>query len=391
MIVSALSILACATAPTDGAGRRVSLRGDYGEPRIIVPAPKDERLAHLAWPKVVVSSEGTIVVGYIAGRFHGNHGEGCPAVSVSADGGKSFTRPHVLKRYGAEDAYTSAGNLAMGLAGDGTVVLLSMAFNATKANTIDGWRSSDEGRTWQGVDVSRLADSRTGSVYGHVLPLPEHRLAVVGHYRQGSRTQPVGLWIAHSCDHGRTWSAPRTITDRKLFEPAVVFTDDRYIGLVRHPARLPFYALVTSRDRGETWRLIERGLIVKGAGRSYLPSPCLVVDPQDPTRLYALASQRGTGEGLIGKIELWTAETKTLRWRRLGVVARFPKSLGERGDITYGWMAPTTGRNWFVVFYCGQKRGPSDIYGLPIAIERPSRVRPRPAHLWKPSSPSWRE
>jgi hypothetical protein len=49
-------------------------------------------------------------------------------------------------------------------------------------------------------------------------------------------------------------------------------------------------------------------------------------------------------------------------------VAQFPKSLGERKDITYAWMAPLGANRWFVVFYCGRVHGASDIYGLEIEI-----------------------
>ena len=75
--------------------------------------------------------------------------------------------------------------------------------------------------------------------------------------------------------------------------------------------------------------------------------------------------------GLLGRVVLWTAEAKELKWQRLGVVARFPRTLGQRRDITYAWMAPLGGDNWFTVFYCGLVHGPSDIYGLRMRIAEP--------------------
>src|SRR5687768_14079020 len=92
----------------------VRLAGDFGEPALIVAAPADPRFAHLAWPKVVRTRDGILVTAYVAGRFHGTHGEGCPAVSFSTDGGKTFSAPNVLKEYGAKDRYTACGNVALG-------------------------------------------------------------------------------------------------------------------------------------------------------------------------------------------------------------------------------------------------------------------------------------
>src|SRR5690606_11707671 len=150
---------------------------DFGEPKLIVAAPQDPSHAHLSRPKIVTAKDGTLVMAYIAGRFHGTHGEGSPAVSISKDGGETFTPPHVLKKYTAKSEYTSAGNVALGLAEDGAIVLLSMAYSGDQANTIDGWRSADSGRTWEASDTSKLANSKTGSVYGNVLTLPENELA----------------------------------------------------------------------------------------------------------------------------------------------------------------------------------------------------------------------
>src|SRR4051794_29115140 len=68
---------------------------DGGPVRIAVAPPKDPRFAHLAWPKAIRTKDGTIVVAYLAGVSHG--GSGCPAVSTSTDGGKTFTEPSVLR------------------------------------------------------------------------------------------------------------------------------------------------------------------------------------------------------------------------------------------------------------------------------------------------------
>ncbi len=364
-----LAAALCALAIT--APPPVSLAGDYGEPRVIVPAPSDPAVAHLSWPKVVRTADGTLVVAYVAGRFHGTHGGGCPAVSVSTDGGKTFTPPHVLKRYGPGEKYTSGGNVALGVAGDGAVVLLSMAFTGDTANTIDGWRSADGGRTWAEADVSRLAANRTGSVYGHVFPVPGKGLAVVGHYRKGSTTQPAGLWVSHSADDGKTWGDPRTISDTPLVEPAFVAAGGRVVGLAR-PANTPaWYTRFTSDDAGATWAVTPKDLAAAEAKGVKYPSPGLFADPDDPTRLLALVSQRFGAEaknGLYGRVDLYAADVKALAWEKVGTVAKFPRELGDRSDLTYAWMTPVGGRKWFAVFYCGKTRAANDIYGLTLDL-----------------------
>lgn len=243
----------------------VSLAGDFGEPAVIVHAPEESRFAHLSWPKVVKTGDGALVVAYIAGRFHGTHGEGSPAISISTDGGKSFSKPNVLKQYGPKDTYTSAGNVAIGLAEDGAVVLLSMAFKGDEANTIDGWRSTDAGKTWKEADVSRLAANRTGSVYGHVFAAPDKKLAVVGHFRKGSTTRPSGLWISYSSDSGKSWGDPEIITTTPLVEPAFVFASGRFVGLVRPSSTPAWYSQVVSDDLGKTWSVEPKGLVAADA------------------------------------------------------------------------------------------------------------------------------
>jgi len=354
---------------TGACAAEVSLAGDFGEPRVIVPAPADEALAHLSWPKVVRAKDGTLVIAYIAGRFHGDHGEGCPAVSISSDASRTFSAPRVLKRYTAAREYTSAGNVALGLAEDGAVVLLSMAYNSTKANTIDGWRSIDSGRTWKAVDVSTLDRSQTGSVYGNVILVPGRGLAVCGHFRQGSRGQTKGLWLAWSDSCGKSWGKPQAISASPWVEPAVTFSQNRFVGLVRVARPENYYVRITSDDFGKTWNTEDRGLVSDHDGPVSMPSPCLVSDPGTPGRLYALASERHQRSAeLLGRVVLWTADARRLQWKKLGEVARFPKQLGDRRDITYAWMAPLGGDAWYVVFYCGRTRGPSDIFGLTIHL-----------------------
>jgi hypothetical protein len=66
------------------------------------------------------------VLAYSAGKGHNIGGSG-PAVSRSTDGGASFSPPRLLRRFPDDDPrYRDCGNLALGVAGDGAVVLLAM-------------------------------------------------------------------------------------------------------------------------------------------------------------------------------------------------------------------------------------------------------------------------
>ncbi|GDY23257.1 hypothetical protein LBMAG56_46040 [Verrucomicrobiota bacterium] len=368
LVVGSHSVGDAATAVATTAPA-VSLAGDFGEPRVIVPASADPALAHHSWPKVVRAKDGTLVVAFVAERFHGFHGEGCPAVAISTNNGATFGAPTVLKRFTAKSEYTSAGNVALGLADDGAVVLLAMAYRGNAANTVDGWRSTDGGRTWAAADTATLDRNQTGSVFGGVPAVPGKGLAVFGHFRQGSLPQSQGLWLAWSEDGGKSWGKPRAFSEQGLFEPAFVFSGGRFIGLVRTKDTADHYVQFTSADFGASWQVTERGLTSEHAGPVSLPSPCLVTDPEQPGRLYALVSERFTDKtpgGLLGRVVLWTADAKELRWQRRGEVVRFPRTLGARRDITYAWMTPLGGGEWFAVFYCGLVHGPADIYGMKL-------------------------
>ena len=340
--------------------------GCFGAPRLLVPAPADERCAHLSWPKVARASDGTLVLAYVAGRFHGVHGEGCPAVSLSDDGGCTFTPPHVLKHFDAGTRCTAAGNLALGVAEDGALVILSMAYRGDEANTVDGWRSADGGVTWRPADTSTLSDNQTGSAFGEVFPVPGRGLAVCGHYRAGSRPHAEGLWIAYSRDHGRSWGPPRRILPGPLFEPSIRFAGGRFVGLIRARAGgSRCYKQVVSDDMGETWQARDADMPPRDAPVT-LPSPCLVVDGADPSRLYALRTERAAPANLPGEISLWTADAAALLWQRLGTVASFPVELGECNDFGYPWMAQVADDTWFLAFYCGRAHGANALYGMPI-------------------------
>lgn len=199
--------------------------------RIAVRPTDNARYAHLAWPKAVRTADGTIVLGYQAGTHHGN--ESCPAVSISTDGGKTFTAPQVLREFGKGRDYENSGNMALGIAHDGAVILLSHGHTKDITNHIFGWRSTDSGRTWKPVDTSALGPDKTGSATGSIVQLPGKKLMAVGHYRGGSKPYSVGIWSSVSEDDGLTWGAPQMINNLNAGEPVIVRQGDRLLVFIR--------------------------------------------------------------------------------------------------------------------------------------------------------------
>ena len=332
------------------------MAGDYGSSRVIVPAPMDARFAHLAWPKVIKADDGTLIVAYDAGRVHAN-GEGCPAVSLSGDGGKTFTPPKILMTFDKATPYLHSGNLAIGKAEDGAIVLMAMAHTYDERNSIFGWRSGDSGKTWRQVDTDKLGDSKTGSVFGHVFSVPGRGLAVCGHFR---KPKGAGIWIAYSADQGKTWGDPRIITANDYVEPAFIYAGGRLIGLVRENSACAYHQYV-SEDLGDTWQFQPKA--IQGNSAAVHTSPFLLADPVQPCTFYALQSERA-GDKKINRIFLWRAQGDSLPWQRLGLVASCP---GVE-DFSYPWMCQLKGREWFLVFYAGLVNGPSSIYGMTMTI-----------------------
>lgn len=326
---------------------------EIGEPRIVIPAPEEERFAHLSWPKIVTAPDGTLVTAYIAGRKHVN-GDGCPAVSLSSDGGKTFSDPKVLREFDATKRYQHGANLALGVADDGAIVLMVMAFTNDERNSIFGWRSENSGRTWNPTNASSLADSRTGSVFGHVFSVPGKGLAVCGHFR---KPRGYGIWIAFSQDHGISWGDPRTITEKRYFEPTFIHSREKLIGLVRENEAHAYHQFV-SEDRGESWVAKEKALL--GDPSAVHPSPFLIEDPATPGQLYSLQSERGEKN----RIHLWQASATDLDWEHVGQVVEVPNDR----DFSYPWMTPLGDGRWFLVYYSGEKDGANSIWGLELSL-----------------------
>lgn len=320
---------------------------------MIIPAPEEPRYSHLSWPKVVTADDGAIVTAYIAGRKHVN-GDGCPAISISQDGGETFSKPKILKHFDSTMPYQHGANLAMGKTDGGALVLMVMAFTDDLRNNIYGWRSEDSGKTWLPVDTTNLGENRTGSVFGHVFPVKGKGLAVCGHFR---KPKGYGIWIAYSGDQGKSWGGPNTISTEKYFEPTFIYSSGRLLGLVRENAAHAYHQFESS-DSGANWQFLPK--VIQGDDSAVHPSPFIVVDPTNPDRLLALQTERSEKK----EIYLWQADSDSLPWRRLGLVMSVP---GVE-DFGYPWMTCLGGNEWFLVYYAGEEDGPNSIYGLKLTI-----------------------
>ena len=334
--------------------------------RVAVPPSANLRWAHLSWPKALRSHDGTIILAYLAGEFHGAGGGKSPAVSLSTDNGRTFGATHVLREFGPGLESTSSGNLALGLTEDRAVVLLAMGYRGDEANNIHGWRSTDDGRTWQPVDTSNLGPNKTGSVVGNIITLPGGKLMVHGHYRKGAKPHHTGIWQSISNDHGRTWGAPQMVSDVDGGEPVLIRSGDRLLSFIRgrgeHAIR---QYLAVSDDFGKTWKTSLTKIEASDRGTKGLAHPFAMVDPDRPGEVVVLTTERP----LPGRVWLWRGNAQTLEWKRDRVLLEFPKLGNDRNtDYGYTWLLRTESRHHLMFYYHGLNHGPNSIWVTEVSL-----------------------
>jgi hypothetical protein len=335
--------------------------------RIAVPAPEDPRFAHLSWNKVLRIPKGTVILAYTAGTFHGNNGGGSPAVSRSTDGGRTFSEPQILREFGPGLDYTQSGNQALGLDENGHLVLLAMAFTADTTSHIFGWRSEDEGVTWEPVDTSALGPDKTGSVFGNIVPVQGQGIMVLGHYRQGSKPHTRGIWLSTSRDQGRTWSPARRIADVHAAEPVLVQTaSGRLLGFFRSRGdknlRGRQYTSV-SDDQGATWQTGLSVLDSEDNTRSRLAAPFAVENPDRKGEILVLTTERGKVGETRGRIWLWRGDARKPDWKRDRVLLEFPHVAKDaNNDFGYPWLLHVEGNRWLMYYYHGRKDGANALW-----------------------------
>lgn len=340
--------------------------------RVAVSAPEGEPFAHLSWTKAIRTPEGSVVLAYSAGQGHNIGGSG-PAVSRSTDGGATFSPPQILMRFPEDDPrYADCGNVALGLAGDGALVMLAMAYRNDEANHIFAWRSSDDGVTWQPADASALGPNKTGSVFGYVLPLEGQGLAVFGHYRAGSTPYAEGIWMSLSKDEGRSWGEARRIAEVPAVEPAVVAAGGRLVGFFRGETRTlrgrQFVGV--SDDGGATWTTELSEFDSEEPDQARLAAPFAVEDPNRPGDLLVLTTERAVPGNTPGRIWLWRGGADTLDFRRERVVLEFPRIEGDANtDLGYPWLLHLGGDRWQMFYYHGAPRGASHLWATELKLD----------------------
>lgn len=334
-------------------------RSPDGQPvRIAVAPTGNPRFAHLAWPKAVRTADGTIVLGYQIGTHHGDGS--CPAVSISTDEGRTFSPPQVLREFGPGMEYTNSGNMAIGLAHDGAVIILSHGHRGNEANHIFGWRSTDSGRTWTPIDTSALGPNKTGSATGTIVQLPGRRLMAVGHYRLGSKPQPLGIWQSVSDDDGLTWGEPKMVTNVNSGEPVIVRHGNRLLVFIR--GRGPASArqfIAVSDDFGQTWRTELSDLTARGAHSTVITHPFALVNPHDPAGLLAATIERP----LPSVATLWRGDPQTLAFAPERTLLTLPQIPDDPNtDFGYPWLLHLGGDRWLMFYYHGRGRGECPIW-----------------------------
>jgi hypothetical protein len=279
---------------------------------------------------------------------------------------KTFSRAaDVLKEFGPGKEYGNSGNMALGLAHDGAVLLLAHGHNKD-ANHIYGWRSADQGRTWQTVDTAGLGPNKTGSSTGTIVQIPGRKLMVTGHYREGSKPYRLGIWQSTSTDDGRSWGEPRMINNLNAGEPVLVRHENRLLVFIRGrgPAAARQFVSV-SEDWGQTWVTDLLNLTPRQPHTTGLAHPFAMVHPHHPAELLAITFERP----LPGAAQLWRAPAKTLAFKHERTLVELPKLEGDRNnDFGYAWLLPLEGRRALVFYYHGLGQGPCPIWVLETTL-----------------------
>lgn len=332
---------------------------EYGVPQVVIPSPNIKKYAHLSWPKMTRMDDSTLVVALCAGDYH--TGSNSPAISISSDHGRTFSDLEILKEFSENSLYRSCGNVALGHVDDRTI-LMAMAFTRNISNTIYGWELDLDGSDHQILNSDHIGNNNTGSVFGHVFDTP-NGISIVGHLREDSLGDKTGLWISSLDDE--LWGKPVLITNQPLYEPTVIYCEDRYIGLARDANTAKLYWELESKN-GINWT-VEKSNITESEGG--LPSPFIISHPEVQNRLLALETIRRKGADSKGDIYLWEKKLGDRDWKRTQHLIEFKNSDPENTDFGYPWMVHLRDDRWFMVFYYGKGRGSNSIWGLDLQID----------------------
>jgi len=322
------------------------------------------------FPRLAMLPSGELLAFFKTGAAHIGKG-GRASMSRSADGGKTWSEPAtVFDRPDADD-----GIVASGVARDGSVMVAAVSYTwKGDRYTTDGWlartwfqRSRDGGRTWDTpVEVNvkpldwaypfgHILEESDGTLllagYGGALPVtaaeqrpqasfvvrshdggktwgdlvriaPDHNEITMARRRDGSIVavmRTVGgarLNSSISRDAGRTWSAPKPVTEDREHPADLLRLSNGDWLLTFGQRNKPFgVQAMRSRDEGETWERQSRVVLAFDGDHSDVGYPVTIErrDGRLVTVYYIVYGERDS-EGLKG-IAPKNAFTKAVLWR----------------------------------------------------------------------------
>ncbi|MBM3737197.1 MAG: exo-alpha-sialidase [Acidobacteria bacterium] len=321
------------------------------------------------FPRLAMLPSGELLAFFKTGAAHIGKG-GRASMSRSADGGKTWSEPvTVFDRPDADD-----GIVASGVARDGSVMVAAVSYTwKGERYTTDGWtartwfqRSRDGGRTWgTPVEVNvkpldwaypfgHILEESDGTLllagYGGPLPVmaaeqrpqasfvvrshdggktwgeltriaPGHNEITMARRRDGSivaMMRTVGgarLNSSVSRDAGRTWSAPKQVTEDREHPADLLRLSNGDWLLTFGQRNKPFgVQAMRSRDEGETWERQSRVVLAFDGDHSDVGYPVTIErrDGRLVTVYYIVYGERDS-EGLKG-IAPKNAFTKAVLW-----------------------------------------------------------------------------
>ncbi len=346
--------------------------GDFGLAHSIIPAQQNGIEVRFAAPKVVVTPAGPIIVAVLARNASDPTRGGVPSVAVSTDGGAKFGPLRSLRSDAADAEYVAATEFALGLAPDGSVILLSQATDKKSSAPVNGWRSSDQGVSWQPVNLSAWHRNQVETVFGGILQVPNKGLLAFGFAPRRPHENSHSIWEARSTDGGLNWSPARAVpfaSQLQHAQPTLINTGEQFVGLVRTDPNT--FVQIAPRDQGGKWDISAPGILSKDPAPQADPHPCLAVDPMNSRHLLALLPERihADGANLVrGRIALYHCDLNQLRWHHRGDIARCSPEFEKDITAKSAWLTPLGGRRWLAIFYCDTASVAGDLYGLTFEL-----------------------
>ena len=157
-------------------------------------------------PALAVAPDGSLYLAWT----HGEDDSADVNVARSSDGGRSFARPAVVAR---TPGYSDAPKIAVDAKGVVHLVHAESEGGPFERYHVRYTRSHDQARTFEAPrDLSQLNPSGVTSAAFPAIEADHHgRIVVVWETYPNARTNPRGLAIAVSLDHGERFSAPASV------------------------------------------------------------------------------------------------------------------------------------------------------------------------------------